>query len=57
VLDALRVAAAERDAAQRARVHEHFVAQDPELVAWLRLATAQDLGWALAASPAFLFNR
>ncbi|MBK8975247.1 MAG: DUF1553 domain-containing protein [Planctomycetes bacterium] len=57
VTAALRVPEDERDDMQRAAVHRAFVPRDPELLQWIRLATAQDLAWALATSPAFLFNR
>ena len=46
-----------RDEGQRDAVHRQYVARGAEAAGWIRLATAQDLAWALATSPAFLFNR
>ncbi|MCC6782365.1 MAG: DUF1553 domain-containing protein [Planctomycetes bacterium] len=57
VAAALRVPAADRSDAQRAVLHRAYLARDEELRERLRLGMAQDLAWALATSPAFLFNR
>ena len=57
VAQALRVPAAERNEAQKAVVHRAYLSRDEELRNQLRLGATQDLAWALATSPAFLFNR
>jgi hypothetical protein len=46
-----------RGAAQQAAIYAHFVRAHPAVAERLRVAAAQDLAWALAGSPAFLFNR
>jgi len=57
VVLALQVPRAERDAAQRATIYRHYLGMRPEVVERIRLGTTQDVAWALANSPAFLFNR
>ena len=57
VAQALRVPTAERNDAQKAVVHRAYLSRDEELRNQLRLGATQDLAWALATSPAFLFNR
>lgn len=57
VAAALATAPEARDAAQLEAIHAHFVRAHPELAHGIRLAATQDLAWALANSPAFLFNR
>ena len=51
------VPAGERTEEDEARIHAHFIAAQPDLAEKIRLGAAQDLAWALANSPAFLFNR
>ena len=46
-----------RTAEQEALLHAHFVETHADLAERIRLAATQDLAWALANSPAFLFNR
>ncbi|MDP7572097.1 MAG: hypothetical protein QF391_10875, partial [Myxococcota bacterium] len=53
----LAIPDAERDEAQRAAVYRHFIDAHPALAQKIRLGAAQDVAWALANSPAFLFNR
>ncbi|MEQ8768159.1 MAG: DUF1549 and DUF1553 domain-containing protein [Planctomycetota bacterium] len=53
---ALRVPSESRTEAQSALVFRQFIGTDGEMRDALRMATAQDLAWALATSPAFLFN-
>jgi hypothetical protein len=38
-------------------LHRTFLATAPEFADQLRASAAQDISWALATSPAFLFNR
>lgn len=57
VVAALAVPEEERDEAQRDRVHTAFVTTAPDLRHEVRLGALQDLAWALANNPAFLFNR
>jgi len=57
VIAALAVPPAERDDAQRDLVHRAFVETAPDLRDKVRLGALQDVAWALANSPAFLFNR
>ena len=45
-----------RTAEQQDVLHRYFMNVHPELAATLRLHTTQDLAWALANSPEFLFN-
>ncbi len=54
---ALQVPREQRTAEQQALSFRQFIATDKPMTQALRLATAQDLVWALATSPAFLFNR
>ncbi len=56
VLAALAKQPEQRAADDEAILHRAFVAAAPDLIGKLRLAAAQDLAWALATSPAFLFN-
>ncbi|MDP6990556.1 MAG: DUF1549 and DUF1553 domain-containing protein [Planctomycetota bacterium] len=59
-LDAAEILATpsgQRSEAQHAQLYRHFIAEHPSLAAKIRLSAAQDLAWALANSPAFLFNR
>jgi hypothetical protein len=49
--------AAERTSAEQLLVHRAFVASAHDVAGRMRLAAAQDVAWALATSPAFLFNR
>ena len=46
-----------RSDADRAHIWSHYVATHPDVAAKIRLGATQDLAWALANSPAFLFNR
>jgi len=55
--DAFGVASADRTEQQHALIYAHFVETHAKWSARLRLSAAQDLAWALANSPAFLFNR
>ncbi len=48
---------ATRSDVDRAAIWSHYVATHPDVAAKIRLGATQDLGWALANSPAFLFNR
>jgi len=57
VVHALVTPRAARTPADERRLHERFLDAHPELGERVRLAAAQDLAWALANSPAFLFNR
>ncbi|MFT4538084.1 MAG: hypothetical protein ACI841_001669 [Planctomycetota bacterium] len=57
VAEALMTSAEQRSDDQEAAVYSHFIASQPDLEKSLLLATTQDLAWALANSPAFLFNR
>ena len=57
VIAALAVPPAERDDAQRDLAHRAFVETAPDLRDKVRLGALQDVAWALANSPAFLFNR
>ena len=57
VAQALEVEPGSRTPEQHATVHAHYVSTDPEMSARIRLGAAQDLAWALANSPGFLFNR
>jgi hypothetical protein len=54
---ALALPAASRGPTERAAIWSHFVATHPEVARKIRLGATQDLAWALANSPAFLFNR
>ena len=47
----------ERSEEQRSVVFAHFIESEPELAERILLGASQDLAWALANSPAFLFNR
>jgi hypothetical protein len=57
VARAIRTATALRSDAERALLHRTYLERDDELSERIRLGAAQDLAWALATSPAFLFNR
>ncbi len=57
VADALRKSPDERSAAEWTQLHAEFVRRHPDVAERLRIAATQDLAWALAGSPAFLFNR
>ncbi|MFO0981360.1 MAG: DUF1553 domain-containing protein [Planctomycetota bacterium] len=57
VVAALCLPAASLTGEQEQLVHGAFLGTAPDLVERMRLAAAQDLAWALATSPAFLFNR
>ena len=46
-----------RTDAERAAIWSHYVGTHPDVSARIRLGATQDLAWALANSPAFLFNR
>ncbi len=54
---ALAKPARSRTDAERAAIWSHYVATHPDVAARVRLGATQDLAWALANSPAFLFNR
>jgi len=54
---ALATPEAERTEEQARAIYAHFIDTHPELADRIRLGAAQDLAWALANSPAFLFNR
>jgi len=56
VVRAVNVPAAERTPEDEALIHAHFISTQPDLADAIRLAGTQDLAWALANSPAFLFN-
>ena len=57
VLAALTTPPEERTPEQAAALHAHYVPTQPDLVEKIRLGATQDLAWALANNPAFLFNR
>jgi hypothetical protein len=57
VLSAVSLPVEKRTAEVESLLHRTFLASAPDLVDQLRLSAAQDLAWALATSPAFLFNR
>ena len=57
VVAALQRLLVEPDPAAQALVYSHFMGLEPEWQKRLLSATSQDLAWALANSPAFLFNR
>ena len=57
VADALRESPDSRSEDQWTQLHGEFVRRHPEVAERLRIAATQDLAWALAGSPAFLFNR
>lgn len=57
VATALATATAARTPAQEARLYAYFIQTHAEFADKIRLGAAQDLAWALANSPAFLFNR
>ncbi|MBM4015134.1 MAG: DUF1553 domain-containing protein [Planctomycetes bacterium] len=57
VLAALARPGDQRTPEDEARLHPTFLATAPDLREAMRLAAAQDVAWALATSPAFLFNR
>lgn len=56
VVKALNVAPHQRTPDEEARIHTHFVTTHPDIAETIRLAASQDIAWALANSPAFLFN-
>jgi hypothetical protein len=47
----------QRTETELSQVYAEFVRRHPEVAERIRLGAAQDLAWALAGSPAFLFNR
>ncbi|HVR75559.1 MAG TPA: DUF1553 domain-containing protein, partial [Planctomycetota bacterium] len=53
----LLTSAEKRSPEQVTALTAYFLRKDPDMVRRIRLANAQDLAWALANSPAFLFNR
>jgi len=55
--EALRVPAAMRTPDQERALHREYLARHAGLADQIRLGATQDLAWALANSPAFLFNR
>jgi hypothetical protein len=57
VIAAARLPGPERSSAQELLLHQAFIAGAPDVGGRVRLAAAQDVAWALATSPAFLFNR
>lgn len=57
VAEAMLLPAAERNPEQLAAIYSHFMSKHPDLEQQLLLSATQDLAWALANSPAFLFNR
>ncbi len=57
VLAAMAKPVEQRTADDEAVIHRAFLATAPEFVERMRMAAAQDTAWALATSPAFLFNR
>ncbi len=57
VLAAIALPAEKRTSDDEARIHRAFLATAPDLAERMRTAAMQDLAWALATSPAFLFNR
>jgi hypothetical protein len=54
---ALAKPASARTDADRGAIWSHFVATHPDVGTRIRMGATQDLAWALANSPAFLFNR
>ncbi|MSR48246.1 MAG: DUF1553 domain-containing protein [Planctomycetes bacterium] len=57
VLAALAKPAEQRAPEHEALIHQAFLATAPDLREAMRMAAMQDVAWALATSPAFLFNR
>jgi len=57
VLAALAKPAEQRAPDDETRIHQAFLATAPDLREQMRLAATQDVAWALATSPAFLFQR
>jgi hypothetical protein len=57
LLASLSLPASERTPDQSAALHRAFLSTAPDLIDRQRLAATQDLAWALATSPGFLFNR
>ncbi|MBL8843663.1 MAG: DUF1553 domain-containing protein [Planctomycetes bacterium] len=57
VLAAFAKPADQRTADDETLLHREFLKSAPDFLDQLRLAATQDAAWALATSPAFLFNR
>jgi len=57
VVLALETPIDERTSEHERLLHAHFIGTQPDLAEKIRLGATQDLAWALANSPAFLFNR
>ena len=57
VLAAVSLPAEKRSPEVELLLHKTFLASAPKWIDQLRLSATQDVAWALATSPAFLFNR
>ena len=57
VARAMAIPSDQRTETELSQVYAEFVRRHPEVAERIRLGAAQDLAWALAGSPAFLFNR